>query len=632
MDFLLAMTLPAGWQIAVVLVLLGIAVVLFANENIPVDLSTLVLLLVLIGSGVLTAREAFAGFSSDIIIMLASIFILSGALQETGVLDALGARMLKIATGSENRLLVVLTTVISGLSAFMNNTVVTAMFVGPVVGMAQRVKISPSKLLIPMAYASILGGTCTLIGTSTNIAVSNFIVGQNLRPVGLFEMTPVGLILVAVGIAYLLLVARRLLPANPEESLTEDFEIRSYLSEIVVMPGSQLIGQRVFQSDLAKLNFRVLKIVRDTQTLTPHSDTVIAQGDVLMVTGKVENLMKVKNTEGIEIRADLRLGDQDLQSDDLKVAEALITPQSALVGRTLREASFQQEQGLVVLAIYRRGRSLREQLGSIKLMVGDLLLVQGRKERLQSVKRNRELAVLQEFGSSLLRPRKGYYVAGFFLAALLLGGLELVPVSLAFLGAAVATLLCRCVPVERTYQFIDWRLLVLIGGMTAFGTAMVKTGAAELLANGIVSVLEPFGVMAILAGFVILTIILTQPMSNAAAALVVLPVALHTARVLGANERTFAIGIMLGASVSLITPFEPSCILVYGPGKYSFRDFVKTGAPLTAILTVIVLLLLPVFWPLHGTAKRIAGEESTANRVEAVTLPLPIGGPVTNGH
>jgi di/tricarboxylate transporter len=623
MDFLLAMTLPAGWQIGIVLALLVLAVVLFANENLSVDLTTLLLLLVLIGSGILTVREAFAGYSSDIIIMLASIFILSGALQETGALDALGARMLKVATGGENRLLVVLTTVTSGLSAFMNNTVVTAMFVGPVMGIAQRARLSPSKLLIPLAYASILGGTCTLIGTSTNIAVSNFIAGQNLRPVGLFEITPVGLVLVAVGLTYLLLVARRILPAHPEESLTEGFSIRNYLSEIVVMRGSQLIGQRVFQSDLSNLDFRVLKIMRGKQTLTPHSDTEIAQGDVLLVTGNVENLIKVKTTEGIEIRADLRLGDQDLQSDDLKVAEALVTPQSVLVGRTLREANFQQQSGLVVLAIYRRGRSLREQIGSIKLKVGDLLLVQGHKDRLQSIRRNRELAVLQELGASMLRPQKGYYVAGFFVLALLLGGFEIMPVSMAFLCAAVATLLFRCVPVERAYQFIDWRLLILIGGMTAFGTAMVKTGAAELLAGGIVSALEPFGVMPILAGFVILTILLTQPMSNAAAALVVLPVALHAARVLGANERTFAIGIMLGASVSLITPFEPSCILVYGPGKYTFRDFVKSGAPLTAVLTAIVLLLLPVFWPLHGPTPNVAPGNTATNRVESIVSPTP---------
>jgi len=618
MDFFLAMTLPAHWQIGVVLSLLGIAVVLFAMENLPVDVITLTLLLVLIATGILSAREAFAGFSSDIIIMLASIFVLSGALQETGVLDAAGARLLKVASGSENRLLVVLTSVVSGFSAFMNNTVVTAMFVGPVMSLAQKAKVSPSRILLPVAYASILGGTCTLIGTSTNIAVSNFIAGQNLKPVGLFEITPIGLIIVAVGIAYLVLVARRLLPSNPEESLTEEFAIRSYLSEIVVMPGSHLIGQKVFQSDLSKLDFRVLKIVRGTHTLTPYSDTMIAHGDVLLVTGNIENLMKVKSTEGIEIKADLTLGDQDLQSEDIKIAEALVTPQSELVGRTLREANYQQEHGLTVLAVYRRGRSLREQIGSIKLKIGDLLLVQGHKDRLQSLKRTRELAVLQELNASVLRPRKGYYAAGFFAAALLLGGFEVVPVSLAFLGAAIATLLCRCVPVERTYEYIDWRLLVLIGGMTAFGAAMVKTGAAQLLANGIVSLLEPWGVHAVLAGFMILTILLTQPMSNAAAALVVLPVALFAARALEANERTFAIGIMLGASVSLVTPFEPSCILVYGPGKYKFRDFVKTGAPLTALLTVILLLLIPVFWPLHAPARNRPSSNATAGHVEPV--------------
>jgi di/tricarboxylate transporter len=603
MDFLLAWTIPQDWQIAIVLGLLAVAVVAFALEAVSVDLLTLLLLMALILFGVLTPTEAFAGFSSDIIIMLGSIFVLSGALQETGVLDAVGARMLTVARGSESRLLLVLTTVVSGFSAFMNNTTVTAMFVGPVMSLAHKARVSPSKLLLPLAYASILGGTCTLIGTSTNIAVSNFIAARNMKPLGLFEITPMGLILVAVGIAYLQLVARRLLPSHPEESLTEEFDIRSYLSEIVVMPGSQLIGQKVFKSDLSRMDFRILKVVRGLQSFVPGTDTVIAHRDVLLVTGDVKNLMKVKTTEGIEIRGDLRLGDQDLQSDDIKIAEALVTPQSGLAGRTLREVDYQRGHGITVLAIYRKGRSLREQIGSIKLKVGDLLLVQGHKDRLQSLKRTRELAVLKELNSSLLRPRKGRYVAALFLAALLLGGFEVVPVSVAFLGAAVFTLLFRCVPVERTYELIDWRLLILIGGMTAFGTTMVKTGTAEMLAHGVVDLLEPFGVRAILAGFVVLTILLTQPMSNAAAALVVLPVALQTARVLGASERTFAIGIMLAASVSFIAPFEPACVLVYGPGKYRFRDFVKTGALLTAILTVIVLVLLPVFWPLYPDAK-----------------------------
>lgn len=598
METLFALALPPEWKIAVVLGLLVLAVVLFARETLPVDVLTLVLLLALVGTGTVTVATAFSGFSSEIIVMLASLFVLGGALQETGVVEALGARLLRLAKGGENRLLLALMGAASGLSAFMNNTTVTALLVGPALNVSQKVRISPSKILLPLAYASILGGTCTLIGTSTNIAVSGYISAQKLKPLGLFEITPIGLVIVGVGFLYLLLFGKRLLPAHADESLTEDFAIRDYLSEIIVMPNSPLIGQRIFESDLARLGFRVLKVLRGRQHFMPSRESTFEAGDVLLVKGRVEQLLQVKSTEGIVIKPDLKVSDQDLQSGDLKLVEALVTPQSELVGRTLKEADYQQERGLTVLAIYRRGQSLRDKIRDIKLKVGDLLLVQGRMERLELAKRNRTLSVLEELNPGILRKRKGLYVAGFFLLALIMGGLEVLPVSLCFLGAAVLTVLFRCVPPDKIYQYIEWRLLILIGGMTAFGQAMVETGAARLLADGIVGWLEPLGVMPILAGFFVLTILLTQPMSNAAAALVVLPVALETARTLGVNERTFAIAIMLAASVSFITPLEPSCLLVYGPGKYRFRDFVKVGVGLTLVLSIILIFLIPKLWPL----------------------------------
>jgi di/tricarboxylate transporter len=226
--------------------------------------------------------------------------------------------------------------------------------------------------------------------------------------------------------------------------------------------------------------------------------------------------------------------------------------------------------------------------------------VQGEEERINSLRGQPGLSLLGEVSEPLYHPRKGFLTIVFFGAAVIVGGLGWVPLSIAFLSAAVLTILMRCISVERAYEFVDWRLLVLIGGMTAFGTAMDKTGAASYLAGVVVSWFAPFGILAILGGFFVLTIVLTQPMSNAAAALVVLPVAISAAQQLGASERTFAIGIMLAASVSFITPFEPSCILVYGPGKYRFLDFVKVGLGLTAILTIAVLLLLPFFWPLKG--------------------------------
>jgi di/tricarboxylate transporter len=594
-------------QIAIVLGLLALSIILFASEKLSVDIITFILLITLVVCNILTPVEAFAGFSQDIIIILASIFVISGALHKSGVMDALGAQLHKIASGSENRLLFSVMTVVSATSAFMNNTTVTAIFVPPVMGIARESRISASKLLMPLAFASILGGNCTLIGTSTNVAVSGYIAKIGMQPISMFEITPVGIIVAIVGMAYVMLIGRHLLPDHKDESLTEGYAIREYLTEIVVMSNSNLIGQKIFQSDLSKKEFRILEVIRKSETILPTPRTQIEARDVLLVEGKVEELIKVKETAGIEILADVKVGDRDLQNDNIKIAEVLVTSQSELIGQSLTEANFRARYGMAALAIYRHGHSLREKLGHIKLKLGDLLLIQGPAERLDDLKRNPDLWILEEFQPKFKPKKRGLFTVGFFILAIIVSSFGWLPISIAFLGAAILSILFRSITSEEAYEFIDWRLLVLIGGMTAFGTAMDKTGAAQFLAHHIVNIMnplignlpEPYGVMLILAGFFLLTIVLTQPMSNAAAALVVLPVALETAERLGVNQRTFAIAIMLAASVSFITPFEPSCILVYGPGKYKFMDFVKNGIWLTLILLILVLIMVPIFWPLH---------------------------------
>jgi di/tricarboxylate transporter len=586
-------------QIALTLGLLMLAVVLFATEVTSVDIITMLLLIVLVICGVLTPAESFAGFSNEIIIILASIFVLSGALQKTGVVDAAGSCLYRIAGRSSKSLTFALMTAVGCVSAFMNNTTATAVFLPPVMGLSRKAKISPSKLLIPVAFASILGGTCTLIGTSTNVAVSGYMVKSGMKPLSLFETTPVGVVVLLVGILYMVSVGRRLLPARKGESQTEDYGMRRYLSEIAMLPDSPLAGQRIFESELSRLGFRILQVLRGNQKFLPDPRTVIQREDTLLVEGKIEDLMKVKEVAGVEIKALLSLQDSDLQSEDSRIAEALLMPQSNLIDRTLKEVDFRRRYGLTALAIYRHGHSLCDKVGHIRLRVGDVLLLLGPGERLQNLKRNPDMIVLDELASPEARQSRGVYALILFGVAIFIGGLGWVPLSISFLAAAVLTMLLRCITVEEAYQFIDWRLLILIGGMTAFGTAMEKTGSADFLAGHVIYLLEPFGVMTILAGFCFLTIVLTQPMSNAAAALVVLPVALHSAHRLGLNDRTFAIAVMLAASISLIAPLEPSCILVYGPGKYRFADFFKTGFLLTLILVSIVLVLLPVFWPLY---------------------------------
>ncbi len=606
-------------EIVIVFSLLVVAIVLFWKELFSVDITTLIVLIALIVFKILTPDEAFSGFSSDIIIILASIFVLSGALQKTGVVDALGGQLLRFSGKSEGWLLFLMMALVAAVSAFMNNTTVTALFVAPVMGLARKMKIGPSRLLMPLAYASILGGTCTLIGTSTNVAVSGYVKTLGLEPIGLFEITPIGLIFVGTGIAYMMIVGRKLVPDYPDESLTKDYAIREYISEIIVLADSSMLGQKVFESDLAKLEFQILAVIRNHQKMIPDRNMRVESGDVLLVKARAEELMKVKQTAGIEIKPELKLDDPSLQSEDIKIAEVLVSPNSDLIGRTLKEANFRQKYGLTALALYRQGHSLRDKIKYVRLRLGDLLLVQGPPERIETLKGGRNLTLLEEIEPGLYRRKKGLVVAGFFAAALVASGLGWLPLSVAVLASAVCVILTKCIRIEEAYEFIDWRLLILIGGMTAFGVAMQKTGAAEWMANNIVHILGPLGPKGIMAGFFMVTIFLTQPMSNAAAALVVLPVALSAAAKLGVDQRSFAIAIMLAASISLITPLEPSCILVYGPGKYKFSDFVKTGLGLTVILAAIIYFLVPVFWPFYPEKKApVKGGEST---IQATPLP-----------
>ena len=619
-------------DIGIVLGLLVVAVGLFATRALPVDLVTIFLLLALVLTGILEPTEAFAGFSSQIIIILGSIFVINGALLEGRVIDLVSAWLLRVAGGSVNKLQLATMSVVGGLSGFMNNTAVTSLFIGPTMSIARKLKISPSKLLMPVCFASILGGTCTLIGTSTNVAVSGELAKQyktdldewkanggtdlngdgtidsadylqyaeenNLKiykPLGLFEITPVGLLIMGVGIAYLMFFGRRLLPDYPDESLAEGFNIREYHSEIVVMPGSRLISQRVFESSLAEMEFRIVKVLRKKRSFVPNTRSVIEEGDVLLVSGSVEDLMAVKDASGIEIHAETKLEDEALQTDDVKIAELLITPKSTLIRRTLKEANFRQRFGLAVLAIYRHGQSLGRKLGVIRLRAGDLLLVQGSEERLLSLEHGTNLLRLDvREAPSSDRRQKGFRALAFFAVAVIAAGLGLAPLPICFLSAAALTVATRCITMQKVYEVIDWRVLIVIGGMTAFGAAMRESGTAEWLAVVIQSISE--NPRTVLAGFILLTMLLTQTMSNAAAALVVLPVAMQTAGTLGVSGQTFAIAVMLGASSSFIAPFEPACILVSGPGKYRFTDYLKAGLGLPLIMGFLVWLLVPAYW------------------------------------
>lgn len=585
-------------DILVVLVLLFLAVLLFFLEWLSVDVVTLLLLVALVLFQILSPEEAFSGFASEIVIILASIFVLSGALVQTGVMNWLGKAIYQFSGGSEIGVLICVMFLAAFVSAFLSNTTATAILLPTVMGIASTSQVSPGRILIPLAFASMLGGTCTLIGTSTNLAASGLIQKMGMAPFSIFEFLQVGLTMVVVGAVYLIFVSYRMLPNTGTDSLNKEYQIEDYLSEVVVSEGAVLIGQTLAETSLAEMGFVVRAILREDQIIHPDSGSCLREKDVLLVQASRNSLLQLEEMPHLEIRSREEWAESDFDSDKVITTEAIIMPQSILTGRTLKELSFRRRFGVSVLAIYRRGHAFATRLSGTALQVGDVLLLEGPPDRYQALQGSRNLWALGEVERVPLRKRKGALVLIALLFAVCVGGFQLMPLSIAFLSASLLVIGLKCITVEEVYRFIEWRLIILIGGMTSFGLAMEKTQAADYLSQLIVDWTLPMGIYFVMGSFVVLTMLLTQPMSNAAAALVILPVAISTATHLEVNPRTFAVLITLSASLSFIAPLEPACLLVYGPGKYRFRDFVKSGLPLTVIAFIILMLLVPTLWPL----------------------------------
>ena len=589
-------------QIATVLILLLVALVLFATERIPVDIVSLLLVLALILTGTLTVSEALAGFGHDVVITIASLFVLTGGLVKTGIVEAIGRRLHRLAGNSEFRLTALVMIVAAASASVMKNTTTTAMLLPVVMGIAERARIQPSKLLMPLAFGAILGGTTTLIGTSTNLAVSAALPRYGLAPYSMFELTPVGLAIVGVGLAYMLLIGLRLLPAcgSAARSLTERYHIREYVSEVIVLPNSPLVGKSVVDADLSDaLDLTVIGVLRDAgKRLAPHSTEKIQAGDPLLVRGRVEDILRVKTEAGIEIKPDFKLSDRDLRDGEMQLFEVMILRGSALIGRTLKRLQFRERYGLTVLALNRHGVSLLAKMSDVPLRFGDVLLVQGRREEVEHLAADGNLLILQDVSQRGTRAAKQRWALAAFALFLALSVAQVVPLVVAVLSGVFVLLATRTINAQELYDLIEWRLIVLIAGLISFSAAMEKTGTDQYLAKMIVRAVGEHGGMAVLAGFFLLTVFLTQPMSNQAAALVVLPVAVKTALALGLNPRTFAVAVTYAASCSFLTPLEPACVLVYAPGRYRFFDFLKVGSILTIAVFLIVMLLVPLAWPL----------------------------------
>lgn len=588
-------------DILTLLVILGAALVMFVLEWVSADVVGLGVLILLILTGLLPAANAFAGFGSDTVMMILGLFILTAALLRTGVVEMAGRFIVRHAGDNPERVLALVMLGVAGLSAFISNTAATAFFLPVTIGIALRMKTSPSRLLMPLAFASILTSSVTLVSTSTNIVVSGVITNYEMAPISMFELAPVGIPIAIVGLLYMWLLGRRLIPVRAAPAdLAEEFGLGSYLTEVLVLPGSKLVGKTLAESALGRdLDLTVMQIVRDkSRTLAPRGSTKLEAGDVLLVEGHRDEILKIKDTAGIEIKADVTLSFPDLQSEDTRMAEVVLLPRSPLIGRTLKGVEFRERYGLQVLAINRAGASIRSKISQVRLRMGDVLLVQGHRANLATLDQGGTVRILGAVEGQRPNLRRAPVAIGIFVVALGAATARLLPLPVAVLLGAVIVFLTRCLTPEEAYREVEWKVLILIGSMLALGAAMERTGTAKFLAAHIVDLAGSAGPLWLLTGFFWLTVLLTQPMSNQAAAVVVVPVAIQTALQLGLNPRAFAMMIAVAASTSYMTPLEPSCLMVYGPGRYRFSDFLKVGSLLTFLIYGVAILLVHRVWRL----------------------------------
>lgn len=586
--------------ILTLLVLVG-AVALFVTEKLPVDVVAMLVLASLLVLGLVTPTEALSGFSSEATITVAAMFVLSAGLAHTGALASLGRLFGRVKNGFLFMLLLML--VVGPISAFVNNTAAVAVLLPLVLAASTANQQSPSQILIPMSYAAQMGGVCTLIGTSTNLLVNSMAKDLGHPGFGLFDFAPVGLITMAVGFVYLLLMRRWLLPKHAPAAITDAYELGKYITELRVMPESPLIGKSVAEAQLGeKHSVYVLELMRgEHKHWSPRAET-LREGDVLLVRGNLEKIKTLKDSSKLDFEPEFKLQDSQFSGEDGDQAqvlvEAMVAPGARLAGHTLEELDFQWTYNATVLAVHRRGEVLREKLKDVNLNVGDVLLLLAPKSELNVLRANHNLIVLNEREEAALPKRKAWLAIGIMAAAITVAGLGWLPIVASAILGGIALVATRCIGNDQAYQAIDWRVIVLLAGVLPLGIAMQKSGLAQGIADFSVNWVGGFGPLAVLAAVYLTTALLTELMSNNAAAVLITPIAFTTAVSMGVSPTPFLVAVLFAASTSFATPVGyQTNTMVYNAGNYRFVDFMKMGIPLNLIFWGMAVFLIPKFFP-----------------------------------
>ena len=581
--------------IMVLAILVG-TVILFVTEKYPLDLVAMIGLGMLLLLGLVTPQEGLSGFSNPATVTVAAMFILSAGLQKTGATAAVGRLMVRFGRDHYTALIVIMGTV-TVMSAFVNNTAAVAVFIPLVTIVANRRRIAASKLLIPLSYASQFGGVCTLIGTSTNLLVSSISEQAGYGSFSMFEFSRMGLILFAAGVVFFLAFGRWLLPDRQMREVSAMYHLGEYVTEMRVRQRSPLVGRSVLESRLGEdHDVTVLRVMEVGEAGWAPLRQVLQPDHVLLVHGSIPNLMRLRGSMGLEMNVDFKLRDETLQTEDLRLVQALVAPGSPLIGRTLKESDIRNRYKALVLAMQRRGETINDKLSSIILSMGDVLLVQAHEEEITTLRRSNDFIVLNEVPGAVLR-RKAPLAIGIVLAVVGLAAFDVFPILVTAVLGCVALLVTRVLRLEEAYGAINWQVIFLLAGILPLGLAMQTSGAAGQLAERAVGWVGGMGPVAVLAVIYLMTSVMTDTMTNAAAAVLLAPIAISTAEQIGVDPRPFLMAITFAASTGFSTPVGyQTNTMIYNPGGYKYTDFLRTGVPLSILFWILSVIFIPQFW------------------------------------
>ena len=610
-----------------VFVILAITIVLFVSDRLRLDLVAILSLLALMLTGILTVPEALAGFSASIVIIIAALFVVGTALFHTGVASMLGQWLARSGGTSEVRIIVMLMLLVAFLSAFMSSTGAVAVLLPVVVSLASDAKTSVTKLLIPLAFGALIGGMLTLIGTPPNIVVSGVLAERGLEPFGFFDFTPIGLMILAVGILYMVVFGRRLLPdkararenadinANQLSSTTvnqlcEQYHLDDDLYRLRVRRASPLVGRRLANLDLGE-TYHVNVLERqpwpddDAPPLAStavDADTVIDVHDVLLTQGSPQAIARLcrELDLGVRPRED---GVSRTPGSELGMAEVLVRGRSQLRGKTLQDLRFRSAYNVSVLGIMRRGESITTDVATIPLEFGDALLVQGTWASIQTLTQQSAdfivVDVPREMAQQAHTPTNAVTAVAIVVIMLLVMTFQLLPTVTAVMLAAVAMVLTGCLPIRDVYRSINWESVILIAAMLPMATALEKTGGVTFVADLLTDGLGGYGALAVMAGLFVITTLFSQFISNTATTVLIAPIALAAAVTMGVSPYPYLMMVAIAASTAFSTPIaSPVNTLVLGPSGYRFSDFAKVGVPLQVLVLIISLIAIPIFFPL----------------------------------